>query len=98
MANFKIEGGNIQIGGDITLICGEALLNFLRNTNHSLDTMNVDLKSVSRWDSSAVQLFVSWLKTLRGSTQVSWRNVPEEMAEDIRLMGLSNLFNGVNDE
>lgn len=93
MANFKIDGTKIHISGDISINDGESLFNFLKNLPFFKEEITVDLKRAETWDTSSVQTFVSWMKS--SEMLIKWKNMPVEMTEDIKLMGLSSLFKGV---
>lgn len=94
MANFKVDGNNIFLGGDISVNSGESLLNFFRNISIAGELIIIDLKSIETWDSSAIQVFLSWMKSL-GDRRIKWKNMPEGMKNDVKIMGLAKLFNGV---
>jgi|GEM_PF-803682 len=98
MANFRLSGNKAFIGGDITVGSAAALKNFLLTLSHTKHKeIVVDLRGLERWDSSAIQLFVSWVKGIPSLT-ITWRNVPPDFAADLRLIGLAKLFNGVSHE
>lgn len=98
MANFRLSGNKAFIGGDLTVGSAGALKNFLLTLSHTKHKeIIVDLNGIERWDSSAIQLFVSWLKG-NPSLPVTWRNMPPDLVADIRLIGLAKLFNEVSHE
>ncbi len=98
MANFRLSGDTAFIGGDLTVNAGSALQTFLRNLLSATRTkVTIDLRGADVWDSSTVQLFLSWMKS-RSEGTVTWRNMPRDMVGDLRIMGLAKLFNGATNE
>lgn len=97
MANFRLSGDTAFIGGDLTVNAGAPLQTFLRNLLSARTSVTVDLRGAEVWDSSTFQLFLSWLKS-RSEGTVVWRNMPRDMAGDLRIMGLAKLFNGATNE
>lgn len=98
MANFRLSGDTAFIGGDLTVNAGAPLQTFLRNLLASgRRDLTVDLRGAEVWDSSTIQLFLSWLKS-RSEGTVMWRNMPRDLAGDLRIMGLAKLFNGAINE
>jgi len=93
MANFKIDGTHIHIGGDISISEGESLYTFLKDLPFFKKEVTVDMKRVEMWDTSSIQTFISWMKSTEMT--VIWKNIPEEMVHDLKIMGLSSLFKGV---
>ncbi|HSW60187.1 MAG TPA: STAS domain-containing protein [bacterium] len=93
MANFKIDGTAVYISGDISISEGESLYNFLRGMPFFKEEVTVDMKRVESWDTSSFQTFISWMKSTEMS--VKWKNIPEEMSQDLKITGLSTLFKGV---
>jgi anti-anti-sigma regulatory factor len=97
MANFRFSGDTAFIGGDLTVQSGAALQNFLRTLLANQGALAVDLRGVEMWDSSAIQLFLSWIRS-RHDEPVVWRNMPHEMINDIQIMGLAKFFSGATNE
>ena len=93
MANFKIDGTTVHIYGDISIGEGESLYNFLKDLPLFKNELTVDLKRVESWDTSSFQTFISWMKSTEMA--VKWKNIPQEMSADLKIMGLSSLFKGV---
>ncbi len=97
MANFRLSGNTAFIGGDLTVNSGAPLQTFLRNLLAGRTDITIDLRGAEVWDSSTIQMFLSWLKS-RSEGTVIWRNMPRDMAGDLRIMGLAKLFNGATNE
>ena len=98
MANFRLSGDKAFIGGDLTVGSAHALKNFLLTLSTTQRReISIDLRGVEAWDSSTIQLFLSWMKS-RSDGAVTWRNVPRDLAADLRITGLAKLFNGVSHE
>ncbi len=95
MATFKSDGNRIIISGDITVSSGNALLTFLRSITPGSEPLTFDLKSTEKWDSSAIQMFMSFMNTHK-PRKILWKNIPPVMQEDIKLLGITSLFNGEN--
>lgn len=96
MANFRLSGDKAFIGGDLTVGSAAALKNFLVTLSSARRTeIVVDLRGLEMWDSSALQLFLAWMRGNPGMA-VTWRNMPPDFAEDLRITGLANLFNGAS--
>lgn len=93
MANYKIDGNTVHISGDISINDGKSLYNFFKDLPFSSKKVTVNLKSADSWDMSTIQIFISWMKS--SEMEVSWKNIPEEMKNDLRLTGLSSLFKEV---
>lgn len=96
MASFKIDGNTVFISGDISINEGGDLYNFLKDIPFSTEEILIDLGRVSAWDTSSVQIFISWMKST--SMKVIWRNFPTGFMSDLKLLGLSNNFKGVKNE
>ncbi|MGI6394414.1 MAG: hypothetical protein ACOX2F_06760 [bacterium] len=92
MVNFKIDENVIYISGDISISEGESLYNFLRGIPAFKEGTVVDMKRVESWDTSSFQTFISWMKSTETAT--TWRNIPEEMFQDLKITGLSTFFRG----
>ncbi len=96
MANFRLSGDKAFIGGDLTVGSATALKNFLLTLSSARrKEIVIDLRGIETWDSSALQLFLAWMKGNPDMT-VAWRNMPSEFIEDLRITGLANFFNGVS--
>jgi ABC-type transporter Mla MlaB component len=93
MANYKIDGNSLHISGDISINDGESLYHFLKDLPFSSKSVNVNLKRAESWDTSTLQLFISWIKS--SEMEIFWKNIPEEMKKDLKLTGLSGLFKEV---
>ncbi len=94
MANFRLSGDKAFLGGDLTVSSATALKNFLLAISSARrKEIVMDLRGVETWDSSAFQLFLSWMRSNRDMTVV-WRNLPPDFIEDLRITGLANFFNG----
>lgn len=93
MANYKIDGSIIHISGDISINDGNSLYNFFKELPFSRKKITVNLKRAESWDMSTLQIFISWMKS--SNAEITWKNIPEEMSNDLRLTGLSNLFKEV---
>ena len=91
MGTYNVEGNVIYLAGDISVNDGEKLLGFLRGVSPTSDVVTVDMKGVERWDSSSIQMLVSFRKSLK-EIEIVWRGAPVLMSEDIELMGLSGIF------
>jgi anti-anti-sigma regulatory factor len=90
MANFKFDGKVIHISGDISISESNTLYTFLSNLPVAGDEITVNLARAEIWDSSTAQIFVAWTKSSK--RKIAWKNIPPEMKNDLRLMGLSSLF------
>ncbi|HOW52682.1 MAG TPA: STAS domain-containing protein [bacterium] len=97
MANFRLSGDTAFIGGDLTVNSGAAIQTFLRNLQVRQNDLTIDLRGAEVWDSATIQLFLSWIRSRQGGAVV-WRNMPRDMAGDLRIMGLAKLFNGATHE
>lgn len=97
MANFRLSRDIAFLGGDLTVNAAEALHNFLLTLQANQGRLTVDLRGAEAWDSSSLQLLFAFIKS-RPPRTVVWRNMPPEMAADIRLMGFGNLLNEVSHE
>ncbi len=95
MANFNVDGNVFYLSGDLSIASSESLFNFFREITLDKTEISVDLKAVESWDTSTIQIFIALMKTMKkNNISVIWKNVPQEMLEDIKLMGLSKLFEG----
>lgn len=90
MANFKFDGDIIHISGDISINESNSLYNFLSNLPVTGENIKVNLSGAELWDSSTMQIFVSWAKSTE--RKIVWKNIPSEMKSDLKLAGLFSLF------
>lgn len=93
MANYKIDGSTIHISGDISINDGKSLYNFFKDLPFSRKKITVNLKRADSWDMSTIQIFISWMKS--SDMEITWKNIPKELKNDLRLTGLSSLFKEV---
>lgn len=96
MASFKIDGKTVFVSGDLSINEGESLYNFLRELPFSSEEISVDLKRAGSWDTSSIQTFISWMKSTE--MKITWKNIPGELMNDLKLLGLSSNFKGVKNE
>ncbi len=93
MANFKFDRNTVYISGDISIKESSSLYNFLTGLPvSSNDRVEINLSGTEVWDSSTIQIFLSFMKNSK--KKIVWKNIPEEMKRDIKLTGLLNLFKG----
>ncbi len=90
MANFKFDGKTIHVSGDLSISESHTLYNFLSNLPLAGDEITVNLSRAEVWDSSTAQILISWTKSLK--RKINWKNIPPDMKNDLRLMGLAGLF------
>ncbi len=90
MAKFKFDGNVIHISGDISINESKSLYNFLSNLPVKGEEIKVNLSGAELWDSSTMQIFISWTKS--SAEKITWNNIPPEMKSDLKLMGLFSLF------
>ncbi|HDT11808.1 MAG TPA: STAS domain-containing protein [bacterium] len=90
MANFQFDGNVIHISGDISINESRSLYNFLSNLPVTGDEIKVNLSGAELWDSSTMQIFISWTKS--SARKIVWKNISPEMKSDLKLMGLFSLF------
>lgn len=96
MSTFKIDGKTVFISGDLSINEGESLFNFFKDFPFSSENISIDLTRADSWDTSSVQTFISWMKTTE--MEITWKNIPKELMDDLKLMGLASYFKGVKNE
>jgi anti-anti-sigma factor len=95
MANFNVDGNVFYLSGDLSIASSESLFNFFREITLDKTEIIIDLKAIESWDTSTIQIFIALSKKMKkNNISIIWKNVPKEMLSDIKLMGLSNLFEG----
>ena len=95
MANFNVDRNVFYLSGDLSIASSESLFNFFREITLDKTEIIIDLKAIESWDTSTIQIFIALSKKMKkNNISIIWKNVPKEMLSDIKLMGLSNLFEG----
>ena len=88
------EDGSYEISGLLTFATVPALL---KQSSEWLTSgervITVDLKLVSRADSAGLALMIEWSRLARArQLQLSFANIPTQLATLIRISGLQDLF------
>ncbi len=91
MGNYSFKDNVVYLGGDVSINSGDELLDFLRRVSPDSNSITVDLKNVESWDSTSLQMLISFKKSI-GNVKVRWKDFPRLMFDDIKLMGLSSIF------
>ncbi|MFO7734845.1 MAG: STAS domain-containing protein [bacterium] len=91
MANFHIDGNTVKISGDISISYAESLVNLLKEAGNISGEKLIDLSNLETWDSSSVQILISFLKSNK-KENIKWINVPENFVRDLKIMGILTLF------
>ncbi len=91
MANFHIDGNTVKISGDISISYAESLVNVLKEAGNISGEKLIDLSNLETWDSSSVQILISFLKSNK-KENIKWINMPENFVRDLKIMGILTLF------
>lgn len=89
----QAEEGAFLIAGELTLATASSVLAKSRSEFAQAEALNIDLADVTRADSAALALLVSWMRLAKQSDKhIQFQNLPAQMLAIAKASGLDAIL------
>jgi phospholipid transport system transporter-binding protein len=89
----QAEEGAFLIAGELTLATANSVLTKSRSEFAQAEVLNIDLADVTRADSAALALLVSWMRLAKQSDKhIQFQNLPAQMLAIAKASGLDAIL------